>query len=211
MRESKPATSTTDPHELSAPTAAPGQEPRPSQSPFGPTGSGPTRRNLLRAAGLVALVGGGSAALAACSSADTSAPTPNTAPSSAAPSSPTPASSSAPSASASASPSASESSSAAVPDGPSVTTGEVPVGGGVILQDADYVVTQPEKGTYKAFSKKCTHQGCPVSQIVDKEIVCNCHGSHFSISDGSVLSGPADEPLPEAKTTVAGGKVVVTA
>jgi Rieske Fe-S protein len=212
MRESKPATSTTDPHDLAAPTVTTGQDHRPSQSPFGPAGSGPTRRNLLRAAGLVALVGGGSAALAACSSADTSAPTPNTAPSSAAPSSPaSPASSSAPSASASASASASESSSAAVPDGPSVTTGEVPVGGGVILQDADYVVTQPEKGSYKAFSKICTHQGCPVSQIVDKEIVCNCHGSHFSISDGSVLSGPADKALAEAKTTVAGGKVVVTA
>jgi Rieske Fe-S protein len=81
----------------------------------------------------------------------------------------------------------------------------------VVLADADYVVTQPAKGTFKAFGKKCTHQGCPVSKIVDREIVCNCHGSHFSIEDGSVQSGPADEPLPEAPTTVSGDQVVITA
>jgi Rieske Fe-S protein len=88
---------------------------------------------------------------------------------------------------------------------------EVPVGGGVILPNDDYVVTQPTKGKYKAFGKKCTHQGCPVSQIVDKEIICKCHGSHFSIEDGSVQSGPADDPLPEAATTVVGNEVYVTA
>ncbi len=76
-----------------------------------------------------------------------------------------------------------------------VAKGTVPVGGGVILRDAQLVVTQPEAGTFKAFSALCTHQGCPVSEIQDGVIVCNCHGSHFSIKDGSVLQGPATSPL----------------
>ena len=78
------------------------------------------------------------------------------------------------------------------------------------MPNADYVVTQPDKGTYKAFSKICTHQGCAVSQIADSEIVCRCHGSHFSIKDGSVISGPAKASLPEAKTTVSGDKIVIS-
>ena len=61
-------------------------------------------------------------------------------------------------------PKPSASKTAKAPKGPSVATSKVPVGGGVILQDADYVVTQPSKGKYKAFSKICTHQGCPVAR-----------------------------------------------
>lgn len=153
------------------------------------------RRHLLKATGLVALVGATGSALAACSSGSTATPAANTTPSSGAASS--------------TSPSASASTKAAA--GPSATLAEVPVGGGFILPNADYVVTQPTKGTYKAFSKICTHQGCPVTKIVNKEIVCPCHGSHFSITDGSVVSGPAQSPLPEAKTKVSGDKIVISA
>jgi Rieske Fe-S protein len=174
-----------------------------------PHPSAPSRRTVLRAAGLVALAGGGTA-LAACSAdADVAAP----AASPAAPSSAASSSAASPSASASASASASSSasSSAAVPAGPSVAASEVPVGGGVILKDAKYVVTQPTKGDYKAFSSICTHKGCPVSEITGDEIICKCHGSKFSIKDGSVTSPPANQPLAEAKTTVAGDKVVIEA
>ena len=169
---------------------------------------GSSRRTVLRAAGLVTLAGG-AVALGACSSEVATSPT------SAAPASSAPAASQ----SSAASPSAAESSSAApsasatktVPTGPSVSTADVPNGGGYIMPDADYVVTQPEKGTYKAFNKMCTHQGCPVSQITNREIVCKCHGSNFSIEDGSVKGGPAKAPLAEAKTTVSGNKIIITA
>lgn len=169
---------------------------------------GTTRRTVLRAAGLTALVGGGGV-LAACS-ADAQVAAPPAA-SSAAPSAS--ASSSAPaSPSASASPSPSASSSApAAPSGPSVATADVPVGGGVILDDAKYVVTQPTEGELKAFSSICTHQGCPVSEIRGDAIVCTCHGSRFSIKDGLVLRQPATKPLEEAKATVSGKNVVVEA
>lgn len=82
---------------------------------------------------------------------------------------------------------------------------DVPVGGGAIKQG--WVVTQPTEGTYKAFSSKCTHQGCGVSQIKDGAIICTCHGSEFSVEDGSVLAGPAQDALPEGKAEVSGDTV----
>ena len=72
-----------------------------------------------------------------------------------------------------------------------VKKSSVPVGGGVIDADAQLVVTQPEAGTFEAFSAVCPHQGCLVSQVQDGLIVCPCHGSEFKITDGSVVRGPA--------------------
>jgi Rieske Fe-S protein len=92
-----------------------------------------------------------------------------------------------------------------------VAASKVPVGGGVILDDADYVITQPKKGSYKAFTKTCTHQGCPVASVSNGTINCDCHGSKFDIADGSVANPPADSPLEESKTTVFEGKVYVDA
>jgi Rieske Fe-S protein len=167
----------------------------------GPTRPGPSRRDVLRTAGLVAFSGGTVLTLAACGAeGEAGAPVPT----SAAP----PASSAA--SSAPASPSSAASSKAAAPTGPSVATADVPVGGGVILDKADFVVTQPKKGTYKAFSKICTHMGCPVAEVADGKISCKCHGSAFSIEDGSVVNPPASKPLAESEVTVQGGKVYVT-
>jgi Rieske Fe-S protein len=52
---------------------------------------------------------------------------------------------------------------------------------------------------------------CPVASVSDGMINCSCHGSKFSIEDGSVASPPATEPLPESKTVVSGDKVYVDA
>ena len=98
-----------------------------------------------------------------------------------------------------------------MPSGPGAATAKVPVGGGVILDDADYVITQPTAGEFRAFSKICTHQNCTVVAVEGGTINCSCHGSKFSIEDGSVQNGPATKPLPEAEVTVAGKQVVVTA
>jgi Rieske Fe-S protein len=83
---------------------------------------------------------------------------------------------------------------------------DVPEGGGVIK--GDYVITQPAAGKYKAFSKVCTHAGCDVSKVDGGVIVCPCHGSTFSMEDGSPVSGPAKKPLPEKKVTVDGDNIV---
>ncbi len=86
---------------------------------------------------------------------------------------------------------------------------EVAVGSGVIYADALVVVTQPTKGDYKGFTAVCTHQQCPVTSIEDGEIICSCHGSHYSIEDGSVLAGPAPSALAAESITVKGGDVTL--
>jgi nitrite reductase/ring-hydroxylating ferredoxin subunit len=94
-------------------------------------------------------------------------------------------------------------------------TSEVPVGGGKIFQADKVVVTQPTEGDFKAFSAVCTHQGCVVAEIKGENIDCTCHGSQFSIVDGSNTRGPNDspagsvKPLPELKVTVKGGEISV--
>jgi len=107
------------------------------------------------------------------------------------------------------SPSASGSSGAAAA-GMTVAASDVPVGGGAIFPDEKLVVTQPAKGDFKAFSAVCTHQGCAVAEVTDGEIVCNCHGSHFSIDTGEPVAGPAKAPLGGKKVTVKGGRITVT-
>ncbi|MFJ9818952.1 Rieske (2Fe-2S) protein [Streptomyces sp. NPDC101151] len=83
-------------------------------------------------------------------------------------------------------------------------TSDIPEGGGKIFKDQGVVVTQPAAGTYKAFSSKCTHQGCAVGSVADGVIICPCHNSHFSVEDGSVKQGPATQALAAAKITVSG-------
>ena len=68
----------------------------------------------------------------------------------------------------------------------------------------EVVVTQPDEGTFKAFSAICPHQGCSVGSVADDVITCPCHGSTFSIADGSVQGGPARGPLTAVPVTVSG-------
>ncbi|WIM92504.1 Rieske (2Fe-2S) protein [Actinoplanes oblitus] len=84
---------------------------------------------------------------------------------------------------------------------------EVPVGGGVIT-DA-LVVTQPEPGTFKAFSNLCTHQGCKLAEVADKVIKCPCHHSTFDIATGAPTGGPAQKPLTETAVKESGGTIVI--
>ncbi|MGH3679570.1 MAG: Rieske (2Fe-2S) protein [Natronosporangium sp.] len=85
---------------------------------------------------------------------------------------------------------------------------EVEVGGGVILASESVVVTQPSAGTFKGYSAACTHEGCTVSSVGEGIISCACHGSQFSIEDGSVVNGPATRPLPAVEIREDGGSIV---
>lgn len=86
-------------------------------------------------------------------------------------------------------------------------TSDIPEGGGKVFADQKMVVTQPTAGEFKAFSSTCTHQGCAVKSIKDGVINCPCHNSNFSITDGSVKSGPAPKPLPAMQITVDGDSI----
>lgn len=89
------------------------------------------------------------------------------------------------------------------------TTSAIPVGSGKIFSAQKVVVTQPSSGEFKAFSAVCTHMGCIVNQISNGTIDCPCHGSQFSVKDGSVVGGPAPSPLPAEKITVSGNNIVL--
>jgi len=93
--------------------------------------------------------------------------------------------------------------------GTTVAATDVPVGGGKILAEASVVVTQPAEGEFRAFSATCTHKGCPVKTISEGQIQCPCHGSAFSVEDGSVLKGPAERPLENLSATLDGGTITV--
>ncbi|GAB3142617.1 Rieske (2Fe-2S) protein [Micromonospora sonneratiae] len=87
------------------------------------------------------------------------------------------------------------------------STADIPIGGGKIFADQGVVVTQPVAGDFKAFSALCTHKQCPVSRIDGGTIDCTCHGSKFSVADGSVKQGPATEPLAGKTIKVEGDRI----
>jgi len=94
-------------------------------------------------------------------------------------------------------------------EGLSAKVADIPVGGGKIFPDAQTVITQPEQGEFKAFDSICTHQACPVASVTDT-INCDCHGSKYSINDGSVVNPPAPNPLPAKTIKVDGDTLTVT-
>ncbi|MFB7927503.1 MULTISPECIES: Rieske (2Fe-2S) protein [Streptomyces] len=88
-------------------------------------------------------------------------------------------------------------------------TADIPEGSGKIFKDEKVVVSQPAAGQYKAFSTICTHRDCPMVDLKDDIISCTCHGSEFSVLDGSVKKGPAVEPLAAKQVTVNGDSITL--
>jgi len=159
-------------------------------------GTRATRRGLLAGVGLVGLAG----AVSACSSGGSSSSSSSAAGATAG----TTAGGATPSAPSSA-PSATSGASSA--SGALATTSEIPVGSGKIFTSEKVVVTQPEAGEFKCFSAICTHMGCLVSTISNGTIDCPCHGSQYSITNGSVVAGPAPKPLPAEAFKVSGTSI----
>ncbi len=50
---------------------------------------------------------------------------------------------------------------------------------------------------YVTFETWCTHEECPLGDgwLEGEAIRCACHGSLFSLVDGTALEGPAIEPI----------------
>jgi Rieske Fe-S protein len=87
------------------------------------------------------------------------------------------------------------------------STSDVPVGGCFVVAASKIVLTQPTEGDFKAFTAVCTHQGCLVESSTDGDIPCPCHGSTFSLDDGSPQSGPASSALAAVEITVDGDSI----
>jgi Rieske Fe-S protein len=88
------------------------------------------------------------------------------------------------------------------------STADIPVGGGKILTDQKIVITQPQAGSFHAFTAICTHQGCIVDAVSSGTIDCPCHGSKYSAVNGSVVNGPATLPLAAVSIKVQGTSIV---
>ena len=151
-----------------------------------------TRRGVLSGAGLVGIAG----ALSACASAGSSGSSAAAAPANTA--------NTATSAAASATKTASGGGANVL-----APTSEIPVGGGKIFTAEKVVVTQPNANEFKGFSAVCTHMGCLVNQVSGGTIDCPCHGSQYSITNGSVVGGPAPSPLPAVAIKISGGSVIL--
>ena len=83
------------------------------------------------------------------------------------------------------------------------TADEIPVGGVKMFNyptaDDPCILIRTAADNFVAFSQKCTHLSCAV--YFEKEqnrLECPCHQGFFSITDGSVLQGPPQRPLPRA-------------
>jgi nitrite reductase/ring-hydroxylating ferredoxin subunit len=86
-------------------------------------------------------------------------------------------------------------------------TSQIPDGGGKIIDSKQIVITQPQSGFFEAFTAICTHAGCFVNSVSNGTINCPCHGSRFSITDGSVVQGPATRPLAPIAIKVEGTSI----
>ncbi len=66
-------------------------------------------------------------------------------------------------------------------------------------------------GRVSAIGNTCTHWGCSLAEgsLVDTSVRCRCHGSQFSLADGSVINGPASSPEPSYDVRLRNGQIEV--
>ena len=72
----------------------------------------------------------------------------------------------------------------------------------VLVKDGDQI---------HCFEGTCTHYGGPLweGELKDGVVVCPWHGSHFDITDGTVVHGPATAPVPTYSVRKREGRVQV--
>jgi cytochrome b6-f complex iron-sulfur subunit len=90
---------------------------------------------------------------------------------------------------------------------------DLPVGQAKMVEFGRYpaiIINTPEG--LKAYSSVCTHFACLVKWNPDTaRLECPCHEGYFSVTDGSVLSGPPPKPLMVLATEVVDGQIYVKA
>jgi nitrite reductase/ring-hydroxylating ferredoxin subunit len=88
-----------------------------------------------------------------------------------------------------------------------------PVGAilGATIDGVPYAVVHHAEG-WVMVEDRCTHARCSFvnegGEVADGTVLlCACHGSEFDLRDGSVLEGPATEPLAIVTLTADGGRL----
>lgn len=94
--------------------------------------------------------------------------------------------------------------------GITVKASDVPVGGGILTDNGNIIVTQPTAGSYTALQAVCPHQGSGLPAPVNGTITCPLHGSTFGL-DGSLEGGPAQTGLTTDPVTVKNGTITIQA
>lgn len=99
-------------------------------------------------------------------------------------------------------------------------TSAIPLRGGKIVTvgSQSFLITQPLKGVYRAFSASCTHRGCGIgpwepnqNAVKNGVVTCNCHGAQFSPASGAAVRGPAQSALTKYTVKVYAGYLFVYA
>lgn len=81
---------------------------------------------------------------------------------------------------------------------------------GVLVQVSSFFAAKRTgPATFDAFSMACTHEGCLTEITNGEQFDCPCHFSRFA-SDGSVLRGPARQPLQKLTTSFDPGTGILT-
>lgn len=87
-------------------------------------------------------------------------------------------------------------------------TSDIKEEGYLFKYGGDEAILLRYQGQLFAYSRKCTHAGCPVN-FKSNKLVCPCHGSEFNPLTGEVLKGPAKEALKKLEVIVDGDEVYV--
>jgi nitrite reductase/ring-hydroxylating ferredoxin subunit/uncharacterized membrane protein len=81
----------------------------------------------------------------------------------------------------------------------------------VVAADTPVLLLRHPDGIH-ALHDRCSHRGCKLSEVgeVDGETIeCGCHGSRFSLRDGSVERGPATTGQPVYEVRETGGNIEI--
>jgi nitrite reductase/ring-hydroxylating ferredoxin subunit len=70
------------------------------------------------------------------------------------------------------------------------------------------LVAHVSQDTFSAVTAVCTHEGCTITGFQNQIYVCPCHDSEYTTS-GSVVRGPATQPLRQFATEFSGTTLTV--
>jgi nitrite reductase/ring-hydroxylating ferredoxin subunit len=92
-------------------------------------------------------------------------------------------------------------------------TSDIPIRSGKTFKvgNRNILITQPKKGTFRAFIANCTHQGGALRGAKNNEIVCPLHRAKFNADSGRTTpdTPQAASALKKVTVTVSAGSVRV--